>query len=87
MMEWLPIETAPRDGSVLLLWRGLHVVAGWFEKTDHYDWYFLDDTRLNDDETIEPNAYLRDCPPTHWMPLPSPPMIALPVVDCMKDER
>jgi len=73
MMEWQPIETAPKDGSVVLLYRGLNVVAGWFVRGADYEWYFVDDTRLDEHENIDPNAYVRDFPPTHWMPLPPPP--------------
>ena len=79
MSEWQPIETAPRDGTSVLLW-GL--VAGeisgpdketgfagegeWAEGT-HYkpdeDWWLLSGG----------DCYSTWCKPTHWMPLPEPP--------------
>tara|TARA_R110000772_G_scaffold201302_2_gene311663 strand:+ start:516 stop:815 length:300 start_codon:yes stop_codon:yes gene_type:complete len=57
LCPWLPIETAPRDGTELLLWqRGVGCgVSWWGHDPDNEDlgWY-----KFN---------------PTHWMPLPSPP--------------
>ena len=66
--EWRPIETAPKDGGILLWTRR----AGWqiaeccefFEKgrpdgTDDWVWYTEMGTPLDD--------------ATHWMPLPPPP--------------
>lgn len=72
MSEWRPIETAPRDGRLLMLacvgkWTGVgrvtaSVVQGnsWFQGgVDVIAW--------------EPsNRDVRDTP-THWMPLPAPP--------------
>jgi hypothetical protein len=40
--EWRPIETAPRDGTDVFLWRAYSppVVAGWFSSEGHSgDWY------------------------------------------------
>jgi hypothetical protein len=57
MMDWQPIETAPRDERVVLLWcpyvRNLYGVLGEFAVGCSEDRIF--------------NAA------THWMPLPSPP--------------
>lgn len=68
MTEWQPIETAPKDGSELLLaYILMHddlphqlVVGRW------------------DDEFVEFREPLRyeqplETQPTHWMPLPEPP--------------
>jgi len=62
--EWLPIETAPRDGTHILLVgdedNPSTVVIGWQHAEDE----------------VTPKCF--DCSygnwwPTHWMPLPPPP--------------
>lgn len=60
-MEWRPIETAPKDGTAILVWRahepgrelrrmGIDMWVGgcWWNSR-------------------------RDMQPTHWQPLPAPP--------------
>jgi len=67
---WRPIETAPKDGSTILLaertWGGNLVVTPgrWFE--DEQGWW---------EHGSHPTDYAdqRIDHPTHWMPLPSPP--------------
>lgn len=62
MSEWKPIESAPKDGTMVLLGNAVHAwrtAGGWREA--HQDWW---DSR--DEEGCE-------FPPTHWMPLPDPP--------------
>ena len=83
---WRPIETAPKDGTEILLCRpsDYDACVGKFTDLDEFltkheretvdydddalyskDWWCYDQTglvRLED-----------DVPPTHWMPLPSPP--------------
>ena len=63
--EWRDIETAPKDGTVVLL-AGCRkpVAAAWLE--DEIDYWHVDDNKLG------PFA-LRGPAPTHWMPLPKPP--------------
>ena len=60
MSEWQPIDTAPQDGSMILLW-----IEGYHPMTGGWSWYDADsggwDTRI---------GFL---PFTHWMPLPEPP--------------
>ena len=63
MSEWQPIETAPKDGSpVLVLGSGWNdpvpTVAVWNE---YEEW-----AEFTGGETIWPA-------PNHWMPLPEPP--------------
>jgi len=70
-MDWQPIETAPKTvqpmtayPEYLLLWNGFHRGVGHYQEP-HYD----GDTEWWSEtgEPIEP-------PPTHWMPLPPPPI-------------
>jgi hypothetical protein len=66
-MSWQPIETAPMDGTLVLIAahdNGMpsqprHVLIA---KYDGEDW------RQDDSE------YSETWPPTHWMPLPTPPV-------------
>ena len=59
ILEWQPIETAPRGVSVLLcrVWDGQSSLmrVGWFDQGIWQDW---SRNPMN---------------PTHWMPLPKPP--------------
>jgi hypothetical protein len=82
-MDWRPIETAPRDGTEIILaisgwppdrkW----VCVGWWEQGDSFPWRFIDTFSL------EPTGCCEDedgdrCPVngakaesvTHWQPLP-----------------
>lgn len=70
MTEWQPIETAPKDGTVILAYRK---DAGIFEA--HYvspaEMIASDDEKLawftTDGEDLTNDL------PTHWQPLPKPP--------------
>ena len=75
MMEWQPIETAPRDARVILYRpTGLHVarvVVGCYRDERYSDrprpyW-------THDLERMEGKLNARAHQPTHWMPLPAPP--------------
>lgn len=58
MTRWQPIETAPKDGtSVLLWWNGSMFVGAWGTGEENKGWYSGED-------------YV---PATNWMPLPNPP--------------
>ena len=69
---WLPIETAPKDGTRVLL-------TGWWEDdpTSGHRWTcdgFWDD--LTEEWFEHPDRVPTDgalVPPTHWLPLPPPP--------------
>ncbi len=57
---WKPIETAPKDGTRVLVWH-----QNWFAASTaqwYGDWWGLV-------YEVGPFAYQ----PTHWMPLPAPP--------------
>jgi hypothetical protein len=68
LMEWQPIETAPKDGTTVIVcrragksrWRMWHPDEVWSDtwgriRDDEYNWQFA----------------MED--PTHWIPLPEPP--------------
>lgn len=60
-MTWQPIETAPKDGKPVLLWKEPtkeHYVAA-FIRGDHPGWCTPDGFEI--------------FRATHWMPLPHPP--------------
>lgn len=67
LTQWQPIETAPKDGTRVLLF-----VPPYGPSTGHYE-----PARVN----WGPNASLwvshsilnKEAAPTHWMPLPTPP--------------
>ena len=76
---WMPIETAPEDGSLLILTDGEKVFRGAFAKVEFKEHRDADGNYI--DQT-DPDAYClnfddRDvCHPTHWQPepaLPAPP--------------
>ncbi len=74
MSEWQPIETAPRDGTVVLLGRDVGEPWGFVRGYGHFEG--------KADELIsgwlsyglyDPPGNLGLGNPTHWMPLPAPP--------------
>lgn len=64
---WRPIETAPKDGTAVLVSEGrfCHCV----EWNEEFDWWAVDDNKLGP-------FRLRGAAPTHWMPPPPPPEAA-----------
>lgn len=72
-LEWQPIETAPKDGTFILITGG---------RVDVYEWYngkepesvmatwTLDGWHFASWDGAFRSEYLR---PTHWMPQPCPP--------------
>jgi len=59
---WRTIDSAPKDGSIILLWNGLwHSIGefGYFGENRDAKWF--------------DGHYYIDA--THWMPLPNPPVI------------
>ena len=80
-MDWQPIETAPRDGTEVLLWCAPHsdmemdsiFAAAWVtdagdEKRPYSTWIIpqADDKEGGWADTLR-------WMPTHWMPMPEPP--------------
>lgn len=62
---WQPIETAPKDGTRVLLWGNgfLVMIGAWLE---HTGMAYLQPTWWSNGVPIVP-------PPTHWQHLPSAP--------------
>lgn len=61
MVEWRPIETAPRDGS--------EIIAMIARKRVRLAWYFKPSSRT--EGWLDENG--RAINPTHWLPLPPAP--------------
>ena len=66
-IEWQPIETAPKDGTDILVMTGetMHVVR-WINIHGDFDYWAVDDNKHGP-------FTLRGKAPTNWMPLPDPP--------------
>ena len=76
-MKWQPIETAPKDGTELLL-----VVAGFIPSTGRFEtefekWMTISCEDFDDDDAWENAAINSDYSPTHWMHLPDVPNAVL----------
>lgn len=68
---WHPIQTAPKDGSDMLLYgHGVLRSGGVYAKGHHVGWSQVDRAGNVYWATRDPAV---DCEPTHWMPLPTPP--------------
>jgi hypothetical protein len=72
--EWQPIETAPKDGTLVVLVG--KIVDGWAQPTracvgswsfEQRPPYFVAGWAF-----VAP-GYIAEFNPTHWMPLPEPP--------------
>ncbi len=81
---WLPIETAPKDGSEMILARGDRVTYGhWLSDegwtVEHRDvdgrWIGQDESDGWEGWMSWDGGFLEEDPPTHWRPLGAPPAI------------
>lgn len=77
--RWRPIETAPRDGTHVILAFGQDgVMEGWWEDGDPgpYPWKFVDrgvsGSPFAGGEALNGAREVRGGP-SHWQPLPKPP--------------
>ena len=81
MMQWRDIETAPKDGSKLLLlvfpkegyrddYDGCLHIGFWGSELMHEPCFWCDWNDANDENP----HYFAMIHPTHWMPLPDPPV-------------
>lgn len=80
-MEWQPIETAPKDGTqIIILACGMLVEVGCWAPHAHrdYPWAVAHGEeyyeRLADVVVTEVNGYSEEAV-THWMPLPEAPKL------------
>lgn len=70
-MNWQPIDTAPKDGTMILVWTGKKVFSAFYKEftgffTGPQKGWFTEYNR----EFGEPTAEVF---PSHWMTLPKPP--------------
>lgn len=70
IMQWQPIETAPRDGTRVLLYGDIVGPMKGDRWPDRMEVASLDD---EDAGCHWPLQYWLSMDPTHWMPLPDPP--------------
>ena len=83
--EWQPIETAPKDGTSVLLYIPHRICEGWFSKGEWSEdtpispaeysgevWVCCDD-EFQVEVELGPDGFECHFPITHWMPLPEPP--------------
>lgn len=68
---WQPIETAPKDGTLIDLWLdGERAPACRFWSYDGHSYW-----EQAYAEATDCFAPLYDAEPTHWMPIPEPPAL------------
>lgn len=72
-LEWQPIETAPKDKSILLAnaSNGYMVCGAWATSIDTGESAWRIGSSWEDDEHV--CLILKEGVATHWMPLPEPP--------------
>lgn len=74
MSDWLPIESAPKDGTEVFLWSRDRLVAGSWRVDEGFaskEPMWLD----NSYDDFSCGFASTPLDPTHWMPLPPPPSV------------
>lgn len=79
-MTWQPIETAPKDGTAVLVYGdGAFVgapntgVREWVQLTENYGrWFEPNISAHESDDWLDGRTVYSNL--THWMPLPAPPL-------------
>lgn len=72
---WLPIETAPSDGTEFIVFHKEAGVCACFRTGPESSWYCMDgwNTYVNADGSKRPGLTSFVDPPERWMPMPKPP--------------
>lgn len=80
MSAWQPIETAPKDGTVIDLWvddpqwgATRECDMRWIKHTRYYRNGRTEDVEGWGWPGLDEPDFLSDGKPTHWMPVPEPP--------------
>ena len=87
MREWQPIETAPKDGTAILVWFDFATVSivhiAWYRSAEEWEnsgqycgWGTFKDWIgwwCYPEHSITQKKLEGPTNPTHWMPLPEPP--------------
>lgn len=72
-MTWMPIETAPKDGTHIMVWEPTFksIEFSWwgndYNVKDYLGWL------CGDGDDWSTGFYHTPITPTHWMPMPNPP--------------
>lgn len=69
MMEWQPIETAPKDGTRVLVFDAAWCGGKPMQSVSYWQWY----ERIDDGSRQRCGSWSGVTVATHWMPLPDPP--------------
>lgn len=76
MENWQPIETAPTDGTCVLvyppLWNGRSCSIARYDNDEHAK---SPKPFWKRDDDMGRATFSRSIPPTHWMPLPPSPSL------------
>lgn len=79
-MNWQPIETAPKDGTFVLVWRGSNdsrrwppVVVAQYQEEKTFTWEGGNKKNVHLKEWRAASTGMSVGQPTHWMPLPPDP--------------
>jgi len=70
MGEWQPIDTAPKDGTLVIIGTAFKDRPG----RVFYDWFYEDD-QWGDEDTSAYDILFRGEEITHWMPEIEPPNV------------
>jgi hypothetical protein len=78
--QWLPISSAPKDGTPILLFAEGKIGIGYIEQRarserliGHASWIGREKWADGDTHTEVTLGWVRPADATHWMPLPKPP--------------